>query len=157
MFFFFQAEDGIRDKLVTGVQTCALPIYRFGRLDFDEAEQLAALLRGLKDEVGIPGWRPSDGRRLFVARIDGNLELSLVFRPQQANHAVVLELLADGPHENRAQHNLRREYMRVQGRRKTGRSGLNVAQAIRCTLTPLPRSPTMGRVPSDDSASAARV
>src|SRR3989441_10664144 len=25
MFFFFQAEDGIRDKLVTGVQTCALP------------------------------------------------------------------------------------------------------------------------------------
>src|SRR2546425_8297002 len=27
VFFFFQAEDGIRDKLVTGVQTCALPIY----------------------------------------------------------------------------------------------------------------------------------
>src|SRR5205823_8202832 len=27
-FFFFQAEDGIRDKLVTGVQTCALPIWR---------------------------------------------------------------------------------------------------------------------------------
>src|SRR5687767_15190865 len=27
-FFFFQAEDGIRDKLVTGVQTCALPISR---------------------------------------------------------------------------------------------------------------------------------
>src|SRR5687767_15199593 len=30
-FFFFQAEDGIRDKLVTGVQTCALPILRYGR------------------------------------------------------------------------------------------------------------------------------
>src|SRR2546425_10337190 len=28
LFFFFQAEDGIRDKLVTGVQTCALPISR---------------------------------------------------------------------------------------------------------------------------------
>src|SRR5687767_16024103 len=27
-FFFFQAEDGIRDKLVTGVQTCALPILK---------------------------------------------------------------------------------------------------------------------------------
>src|SRR3989442_15913870 len=27
-FFFFQAEDGIRDADVTGVQTCALPIYR---------------------------------------------------------------------------------------------------------------------------------
>src|SRR2546427_7186533 len=26
-FFFFQAEDGIRDKLVTGVQTCALPFF----------------------------------------------------------------------------------------------------------------------------------
>src|SRR2546425_721834 len=30
-FFFFQAEDGIRDKLVTGVQTCALPILSLGR------------------------------------------------------------------------------------------------------------------------------
>src|SRR5687767_15183704 len=28
--FFFQAEDGIRDKLVTGVQTCALPISEEG-------------------------------------------------------------------------------------------------------------------------------
>src|SRR6266498_1950407 len=27
-FFFFQAEDGIRDADVTGVQTCALPIYK---------------------------------------------------------------------------------------------------------------------------------
>src|SRR2546430_289035 len=32
-FFFFQAEDGIRDLTVTGVQTCALPIYDlFGML-----------------------------------------------------------------------------------------------------------------------------
>src|SRR5437867_7347253 len=27
LIFFFQAEDGIRDRTVTGVQTCALPIY----------------------------------------------------------------------------------------------------------------------------------
>src|SRR2546429_378117 len=27
LYFFFQAEDGIRDVAVTGVQTCALPIY----------------------------------------------------------------------------------------------------------------------------------
>src|SRR5260370_25593367 len=27
LFFFFQAEDGIRDSSVTGVQTCALPIW----------------------------------------------------------------------------------------------------------------------------------
>src|SRR6266550_8288921 len=31
IFFFFQAEDGIRDVAVTGVQTCALPIARTGR------------------------------------------------------------------------------------------------------------------------------
>src|SRR5688500_19977048 len=30
MFFFFQAEDGIRDYKVTGVQTCALPIFAEG-------------------------------------------------------------------------------------------------------------------------------
>src|SRR5690349_24700144 len=30
-YFFFQAEDGIRDLYVTGVQTCALPIYRRAR------------------------------------------------------------------------------------------------------------------------------
>src|SRR5256886_3664504 len=28
-FFFFQAEDGIRDLTVTGVQTCALPIWSY--------------------------------------------------------------------------------------------------------------------------------
>src|SRR5206468_5978751 len=28
-FFFFQAEDGIRDLIVTGVQTCALPISNY--------------------------------------------------------------------------------------------------------------------------------
>src|SRR2546427_7905611 len=38
-FFFFQAEDGIRDLTVTGVQTCALPIsYSF----IQQSECLAA-------------------------------------------------------------------------------------------------------------------
>src|SRR5260370_6297809 len=32
VFFFFQAEDGIRYSSVTGVQTCALPIYLLGRI-----------------------------------------------------------------------------------------------------------------------------
>src|SRR3989449_6112662 len=32
VFFFFQAEDGIRDVAVTGVQTCALPISRLARI-----------------------------------------------------------------------------------------------------------------------------
>src|SRR5690625_6035284 len=39
LFFFFQAEDGIRDGHVTGVQTCALPICRLGSL-----QQLAIVL-----------------------------------------------------------------------------------------------------------------
>src|SRR2546422_4483050 len=39
VFFFFQAEDGIRDVAVTGVQTCALPIFHLG------AAHLAELLR----------------------------------------------------------------------------------------------------------------
>src|SRR5690349_24307782 len=34
-FFFFQAEDGIRDLYVTGVQTCALPICA-GRQDLEQ-------------------------------------------------------------------------------------------------------------------------
>src|ERR1039457_1113332 len=37
LFFFFQAEDGIRDYKVTGVQTCALPIYSV----LAEARQMA--------------------------------------------------------------------------------------------------------------------
>src|SRR2546425_3244294 len=50
--FFFQAEDGIRDKLVTGVQTCALPISRFYET-FGEDPYLAkvmgaAFVRGLE-------------------------------------------------------------------------------------------------------------
>src|SRR5256886_9056844 len=39
VFFFFQAEDGIRDLTVTGVQTCALPIC--------DEETLAAAREGI--------------------------------------------------------------------------------------------------------------
>src|SRR5258708_9910785 len=44
-FFFFQAEDGIRDDLVTGVQTCALPI-------FFEAQNLTFLSRNQPTQYG---------------------------------------------------------------------------------------------------------
>src|SRR2546422_3133609 len=37
MFFFFQAEDGIRDVAVTGVQTCALPILTWARMAMIES------------------------------------------------------------------------------------------------------------------------
>ena len=39
-FFFFQAEDGIRDDLVTGVQTCALPIWKASGVDEVTAEMI---------------------------------------------------------------------------------------------------------------------
>src|SRR2546429_2334192 len=43
-FFFFQAEDGIRDVAVTGVQTCALPIYiGKGSVSFSRAPMLSPL------------------------------------------------------------------------------------------------------------------
>src|SRR5574344_2511730 len=43
-FFFFQAEDGIRDDLVTGVQTCALPILpRTGELNPDFVKKALGL------------------------------------------------------------------------------------------------------------------
>src|SRR5437879_10153369 len=43
LFFFFQAEDGIRDTSVTGVQTCALPI---STIQQAAAEESAVLDRG---------------------------------------------------------------------------------------------------------------
>src|SRR5204863_4231246 len=42
LIFFFQAEDGIRDLYVTGVQTCALPI---SRASHKEAKKVAAASR----------------------------------------------------------------------------------------------------------------
>src|SRR2546428_4750250 len=61
LFFFFQAEDGIRDLIVTGVQTCALPIYPV-RLPLDVVLVFSAnpedytargkIVTPLKDRIG---------------------------------------------------------------------------------------------------------
>src|SRR2546422_6434401 len=57
-FFFFQAEDGIRDVAVTGVQTCALPIY----------EAVAEMRRaGALDPLSMPV-RYNLGFRYYFAR-----------------------------------------------------------------------------------------
>src|SRR5258706_10005498 len=42
-FFFFQAEDGIRDWSVTGVQTCALPICLQELLEIAKAARLRSI------------------------------------------------------------------------------------------------------------------
>src|SRR5215475_6791765 len=50
-FFFFQAEDGIRDFHVTGVQTCALPI--FGGLELELMKSACACPVGSpRDQAG---------------------------------------------------------------------------------------------------------
>src|SRR2546429_8425332 len=69
-FFFFQAEDGIRDVAVTGVQTCALPIWKlmlvsvFNKIDLsgdapraEEGEQAWRIHVSAKTGEGIQGPR----------------------------------------------------------------------------------------------------
>src|SRR5205085_3469317 len=67
-FFFFQAEDGIRDLTVTGVQTCALPISTRGglhRIDGDRGIETvrAALCAALG---GVVRGQRRDRWHLFV-------------------------------------------------------------------------------------------
>src|SRR5216683_8353410 len=55
MFFFFQAEDGIRDLIVTGVQTCALPI------------SLVGAAKGYRVKLVMPGNVSSERKALVTA------------------------------------------------------------------------------------------
>src|SRR5271168_1182849 len=50
-FFFFQAEDGIRDRTVTGVQTCALPILKAMAMPFTVRDP--KILEGLKPSMFV--------------------------------------------------------------------------------------------------------
>src|SRR5258708_18291583 len=69
-FFFFQAEDGIRDDLVTGVQTCALPICQHksrvvlaepDRVRCDEDLNRGTILQDVRPRAGsIEGGRVGD-------------------------------------------------------------------------------------------------
>src|SRR2546429_4618814 len=65
-FFFFQAEDGIRDVAVTGVQTCALPI--------------SALLQQLLTVVTGPGSRPGRQRSVPLRRATSPLQNQIQFQ-----------------------------------------------------------------------------
>src|SRR5258708_17678412 len=55
--FFFQAEDGIRDDLVTGVQTCALPIFArdHQRADASALDVLGRRAQAVEHHVHIAG------------------------------------------------------------------------------------------------------
>src|SRR5216684_426907 len=83
-FFFFQAEDGIRDVAVTGVQTCALPIWH--RLPVsvtgDGAGGLVEALAGRYDDgrIGILAWNLT----LDQGKIGGDPRLDRLVRLQVA-------------------------------------------------------------------------
>src|ERR1039457_4048934 len=68
--FFFQAEDGIRDYKVTGVQTCALPIYG-GRAAAGEVrgDRLDDLRRIARDEQRFKLGEINFTRFLFRRRL----------------------------------------------------------------------------------------
>src|SRR2546423_2209277 len=69
-FFFFQAEDGIRDKLVTGVQTCALPISFEDRV-FDEVADAVPVSRLVARAAPDPDAHGGGAKRWHVLRQDG--------------------------------------------------------------------------------------
>src|SRR5258706_9397529 len=63
VFFFFQAEDGIRDWSVTGVQTCALPIFILVSCS-PASTQTKSKKKGKKDLNPKPAWlsaKPDEG------------------------------------------------------------------------------------------------
>src|SRR2546430_10197159 len=70
--FFFQAEDGIRDLTVTGVQTCALPIYD----SFAQVDSLAALLESFAAaiELGTPFLVPMREMLAVVATFEAAIK-----------------------------------------------------------------------------------
>src|SRR2546430_12562568 len=68
VMFFFQAEDGIRDLTVTGVQTCALPISH-AQADAARAERIA---RGFEGPLGeLRGGGEFDARLELLERRQG--------------------------------------------------------------------------------------
>src|SRR2546421_9645875 len=77
LFFFFQAEDGIRDLIVTGVQTCALPISRRARQTL--VQRLERLER---DEFRDPGIAELTEVRRGLAR-EGREQLLMSGGPGQ--------------------------------------------------------------------------
>src|SRR5437867_12787112 len=68
MFFFFQAEDGIRDRTVTGVQTCALPIWQVTRREVERLRERRVGLDRVAEDVdrhfGSNRERRSEERRV---------------------------------------------------------------------------------------------
>src|SRR5438132_13677249 len=68
-FFFFQAEDGIRDHCVTGVQTCALPISSTTRGCCAACRVFPSPGSTTRIRPARPKWRSSSTRRSEERRV----------------------------------------------------------------------------------------
>src|SRR2546429_7000812 len=79
-FFFFQAEDGIRDVAVTGVQTCALPICLAL-----PSQGVAARLLEFPDRLGQSLRVPRKRSRPDLRRLAGQNETSSVTTEDRAD------------------------------------------------------------------------
>src|SRR5690625_3372877 len=87
-FFFFQAEDGIRDGHVTGVQTCALPIFVEAGAT-DECEIQLAYAIGVAEPVSITV--NTDGKH------DANIERAIRKTIDLTPAGIIRELGLDKP------------------------------------------------------------
>src|SRR5207253_3628857 len=90
-FFFFQAEDGIRDGHVTGVQTCALPIFFLLFLPFSFLGESSQL-----DDVSSLG----DASSLAVVSSDDSEEPSRLAMSIPLDATLAPGLLSPQPSQN---------------------------------------------------------
>src|SRR6266498_3859152 len=104
-FFFFQAEDGIRDADVTGVQTCALPILELAS-DKEETNRLLA-------NLGLPV-----PRQRLVQTVDDavlaaeRIGFPVVVKPYNANHGRGISIHLTSEEQVRAAFEVAREHSR---------------------------------------------
>src|SRR5207248_5510013 len=90
-FFFFQAEDGIRDRTVTGVQTCALPI--LFEFDFNSCcrDEIAHLRNEAMVRLGGPGKNVDEMRtywQLMTAQTESVTSMASAYVPRSEERRV---------------------------------------------------------------------
>src|SRR3712207_8959137 len=104
MLFFFQAEDGIRDIGVTGVQTCALPIWRLPwRYRSALSRRLLTMPRSMEATCSSGTLSTPEGR----AAISTSLSLAMIMRMGEVRAASPAFMAAFIPSVNRLRRYLR--------------------------------------------------
>src|SRR5207245_4618522 len=92
--FFFQAEDGIRDATVTGVQTCALPIF----LVVEDDRKVAGFIeQGLREEGYAVDLAPDGDEATMLAHVyEYDLLVLDVMLPKKTGLQIAAELRREG-------------------------------------------------------------